>query len=78
MISDIMHIVAHDNGKLAERWGRKTTGLRDDSYDSGATEVSRDSKFRIMRISGRGHRPSDSATCTNSMRSTQTHLGRTE
>ena len=29
MISDIMHIVAHDNGKLVERRGRKTTGLRD-------------------------------------------------
>ncbi len=29
MISDIMHIVAHDNGKPAERRGRKTTGLRD-------------------------------------------------
>lgn len=29
MISDIMHIVAHDKGKLAERRGRKTTGLRE-------------------------------------------------
>jgi len=26
MISDIMHIVAHDKGKLAVRRGRKTTG----------------------------------------------------
>ena len=25
----IMHIVAHDKGKLAEKRGRKTTGLRD-------------------------------------------------
>lgn len=28
MISDIMHIVDHDKGKLAERRGRKSTGLR--------------------------------------------------
>ena len=26
MNSDIMHIVAHDKGKPAVRWGRKTTG----------------------------------------------------
>lgn len=29
MVSYIMHIVADDNGKPAERLGRKTTGLRD-------------------------------------------------
>ena len=27
--TDIMHIVALDKGKPIERWGRKTTGLRD-------------------------------------------------
>jgi len=26
MDSDIMHIVAHDKGKPAAKWGRKTTG----------------------------------------------------
>ena len=31
MISDIMHIIAHDKGKPTERRGRKSTGLRDDS-----------------------------------------------
>jgi len=29
MKTDIMHIVAHDKGKTAERRRRKTTGLRD-------------------------------------------------
>jgi len=30
MNSDIMHIVAHEKGKTAEKRRRKTTGLRDD------------------------------------------------
>ena len=38
MNSDIMHSFDHDKGKLVERRGRKTTGLRVWAYDSGATE----------------------------------------
>jgi hypothetical protein len=34
MISDIMHIVAHEKGKPAVRRGRKTTGPQ---WGSGAT-----------------------------------------
>lgn len=64
MISDIMHIVAHDKGKPTERRGRKSTGLREQSYDSGATEVSRDCKFitrsNIVRVFG-----ADPEACTN-------------
>jgi len=29
MNSDIMHSFAHDKGKRAERWGRKTIDLRE-------------------------------------------------
>ena len=39
MISDIMHSFGHDKGKPTEKWGRKTTGLREFSYDSGATDA---------------------------------------
>jgi hypothetical protein len=35
MISDIMHIVAHEKGEPAARRGRKTTGPQ---QGSGATE----------------------------------------
>ncbi len=39
MISYIMHSFDHDKGKPVEKRGRKTTGLRDFSYDSGATDA---------------------------------------
>ncbi len=35
MISDIMHSFAHDKGKLVERRGRKTTGLRGNLLAAG-------------------------------------------
>ena len=73
MISDIMHIVAHEKGKPAVRRGRKTTGP---GTGSGATEVSRDRKLITKQINCR--REGDGlATCKGNHTATMAQLRRT-
>jgi hypothetical protein len=58
MISDIMHIVAHENGKLVARRGRKTTGPVERSGQRGyrseqGSQVKKNAKMRRNGPDGR-------------------------
>jgi len=76
MKTDIMHSFGHDKGKPAERRGRKTTGLRVRSYDSGATEAMFDCKS--YKTSGQLYWPearTDAACGENNNKFYRAHSG---
>ena len=75
MNSDIMHIVAHEKGKPVARRGRKSTGPGL-NQGSGATEVSRDCRYKSMQINGRGPGVRMVVACGTNHRVTEAHQGR--